>query len=155
MEKQKSCAASIDDKETWKEELLRKVRELEAAQRASDIQSKKISAKNDALQKEVGRLRHLEQLRSVPAVSDRRDRAVSNTDQSMHPQRRCFNCDDAGHFARNCPLSRRQTSGELQRGNEDLQSHQVNRASDSFYINLDSYLRVTIENKVYDCLLDT
>ena len=91
MEKQKSCAASIDDKETWKEELLRKVRELEAAQRASDIQSKKISAKNDALQKEVGRLRHLEQLRSVPAVSDRRDRAVSNTDQSMHPQRRCFN----------------------------------------------------------------
>jgi len=79
MEKQKAYAASTDDKEIWKDELLRKVRELEAAQRALDVQSKKISAENDALQKEVGRLRHLEQLRSVPAVSDRRDRAVSNT----------------------------------------------------------------------------
>jgi len=74
--------------------------------------------------------------------------------QSILPQR-CFNCDDPGHFVRHRPLSRRQTSGELQRGNEDLQPHQVNRASDSSYINLDSYSRVTIENKVYDCLLDT
>jgi len=129
LDKLKACAASIDDKETWKEALLRKVCELEAAQRPSDVQSKKISAENDALHKEVGRLRHLEQLRSVPEVSDRRDGAVSNSNQSVLPQRRCFNCDDPGHFARNCPLSRRRTSGELQRGN-DLQSQQVNRASD-------------------------
>jgi len=155
MEKQKACAPSIDDEKTWKEELLRKVRELEAAQRASDVQSKKISVENDALQKEVERLRHLEQLRSVPQVSDRGDRAVSNTSPSTLPQRRCFNCDDPGHFVRNCPISRRQTSEELQRGNEDLRSYQVNRASNSSYINFDFCLRMTTENKVYDCLLDT
>ena len=42
-----------------KDELLKKVRELEVAQRETKVNTEKITAENDALNKEVDRLRHL------------------------------------------------------------------------------------------------
>ena len=47
----------------WKDELLKKVHELELAQQVAEVNTKKITAENDALNKEVEQLRHLEQLR--------------------------------------------------------------------------------------------
>jgi len=41
------------------------------AQREAKVNTEKITAENDALNKEVDRLRHLEQLRSVPIVQSR------------------------------------------------------------------------------------
>jgi len=147
---------TVENKDSWKEDLLKKISELEAAQQVAEVQSKKMSAENDALQKEVGRLRHLEQLRSIPASIDRSNRSTENINRTMPAPKKCFNCDEYGHFIKDCPFPRRQNSGGQRQIDGNTQSLQVNGAlSSSCNINHDSYLRVTIENKVYDCLLDT
>ena len=65
-EKKHAYATTVNTDDSWKEELLKKVRELEVARRAAEVNTKKITAENDALNKEVDRLRHIEQFRSVP-----------------------------------------------------------------------------------------
>jgi len=55
----RACATSVSSDETWKEELMKKVQDLE-------LNQQKVTAENSALNKEVERLRYLEQLRSVP-----------------------------------------------------------------------------------------
>jgi len=44
----------------------KKMQELQLAQQAAEGQSQRLAAENDALNKEVGRLRHLEQTRATP-----------------------------------------------------------------------------------------
>ena len=65
-DRQHTCATSVSGNDSWKEVMLQKISDLEAAQQAAEANTKKITAENDALCKEVGRLRHLEQVRSIP-----------------------------------------------------------------------------------------
>jgi len=50
----------------WKEEMLNKMKSLEQAQQAAEANTKKIAAENEALSKEVEKLRHSEHMRAVP-----------------------------------------------------------------------------------------
>jgi len=57
----------VDTKQDdWKEEMLKKVKTLEQAQQAAEANVKKMSAENDALNKEVEKLRHNVHLHAVP-----------------------------------------------------------------------------------------
>lgn len=48
---QRMCAATVNEDVAWKDELVKKVHELEAAQQANEVNNKKIAAENDALNK--------------------------------------------------------------------------------------------------------
>jgi len=89
---QQICAAAETSDETWKDSLLLKVRELEATQRVTE-------AKNDALNKEVGRLRHLEQLRNVPSQAAYTPVTQANVVRSQANVKKCFNCNKQVTFS--------------------------------------------------------
>jgi len=69
---EQACSAKVEEDSGWKNQLLKKVQDLETAQHAADVQAKKTAAEKDTLQKEVGRLRHLQQLRSIPKRDNKR-----------------------------------------------------------------------------------
>jgi len=160
-EKQRARATTVVKEDSWKDNLLKKMNDLEAAQIASVAQSKKIAAENDALQKEVGRLRCLEQLRSVPAssVTERQMTTPQRTSSNRYERpRNCFNCGEPGHYAKNCcQPPRRNTNTTESHGNETVTfsvsgtSESVNHSSYTH----DSYLHGILGNKPCDCLLDT
>jgi len=68
-DKQTVRAATISNDDSWKDQMMKKLRDLEAAQQAAEANSKKIAAENDGLRKEVGRLKHTEQIKSVPTTT--------------------------------------------------------------------------------------
>ena len=154
-DEQRACATTVSEDVAWKEELLQRVRELEAAQQVNEINNKKIAAEKDALNKEVGRLRHLEQLRSVPAPAVYANTPQYNVGQSGNRVKACYNCGEAGHFVRSCPRPRRQTSAEAQLNANNVPPLQVNGTSGFSCMNHNTYLSATIGNRVYNCLLDT
>src|SRR5208282_2455138 len=72
----------------WKEDVLKKLEELQVVQQTAEAQSQRIAAENDALNKEVGRLRHLEQVRATPTwtaapANVQIPRAVMNNQPNM------------------------------------------------------------------------
>ena len=126
-------ATTVTNDEKWKEELHKKVQELELNQQ-----------KVTPLNKEVERLRYLEQLRSVPAPAS--TSAVAPVVRPLLPpgsasqQRLCYTCNNPGHYANNC-----------------LQNHTrlTYGPRKSLHRDQEPYLRVVIDNQMYDCLLDT
>ena len=154
-DKKRACATTVNNDNIWKDELLKKVHELELAQQVAEVNTKKMTAENDALNKEVERLRHLEQLRSVPTppvrpfFSQGRERQQAVTGN-------CYKCGRAGHFARVCPQPRVQINAGVQYYSDDgTNLRQASEIIDSSHINHDSYLRLSIGHRIYDCLLDT
>ena len=70
-EKKRARSTTVRSDDAWKNELLEKIHKLELAQQSAEADTKKITAENDALNKEVERLRHLEQLRAMPVPEPR------------------------------------------------------------------------------------
>jgi len=161
VEKMQNCANKVESDDAWKDQLLKEMQSLKVAQQTADAQWKKMAAEKDALQKEVGRLRHIEQLRSLPVASLASNQPQIRQDvsagSSVKP-RACFNCGEFGHFAKNCPSPPRRNAVEVNAQPRETFPFCVNGASalavhDNTYRN--SYLRAVLNNKACDCLLDT
>jgi len=139
------CVMAVDKDEKWKEEMLKEVRDLK-------LNQEKMAAENSALNKEVERLRNLEQLRYVPAPASTSAAAPVVkpllSPGSASQQRDCFACNSPGHMAKNCP----QNSATHRADNHTRQTYGPNESLDR---NQEPYLCVTIDNQMYDCLLDS
>ena len=151
-DRQDVCAATVSNEQSWKDEMLKKLCDLEAAQQATDANSKKIAAENDALRKEVGRLKHMEQVGSIPAATAF---TASQQQGANRETRACFNCGKVGHLSRFCPHPRWRANADVQPNDERVQSLHVKGTSESSRLNCASYLHAMIGNRACDCLLDT
>jgi len=153
--KRRIRATTVGSDNAWKEELLEKIRKWELAQQSAEAETKKFTAENDALNKEVERLRHLEQLRSVPSM------AAPAFVPNPHGQHRtantkCFKCGQEGHFARFCPQFQAQTNAGVQfQSDSETCPTAANRSLAPIPVYHEAYLRLSIGRRVYDCLLDT
>ena len=104
--------------------------------------------------KEVGRLYHLEQLRSVPSPAAYTASSQRNAARPQVNIRKCLNCNQPGHFSRSCPHPRRQDGENSQYNAQNNSALQVNGVAGSSKTNHNSYLRVIIGDSIHDCLLD-
>ena len=76
----------------------------------------RLAKQNEELSKEVGRFRLLEEQRAkVTAPSPAAPQVATGEPLPPRPQRKCFNCDLPGHFARECPQEKRPKRGGTDR----------------------------------------
>ena len=149
----RACATSVGNEDKWKDELLKKVQDLE-------LNQQKVNAENTALNKEVERLRYLEQLRSVPTPAS--STATAQTVRPLLPpststqSKACFHCGVIGHIARFCP---QKTAGAApvmhSRGMYKRTQSRISGMRETSSLVNEAYLRVSINGQVYSCLLDT
>jgi len=162
-ENQKQNRATSDDNQTWRDDTLREVRNL---QNTVVNQSKTQSADYETLLKEIEKLGHLSQLRSTTPWSQPAAQPQPSS-PPVHGQlpRVCFNCNQPGHFAKDCEEPRRNNYQRRTEGQVVLQNLEIKQAR-SLYTggtktkakratDQSTDLRAMIGKYMTDCLLDT
>jgi len=149
----KNRAVGNDD-QRWKIDMKKQLDELRTEQVT-------VLNQNQALSKEVDRLKHLDQVRSMPIWNQPRNTVLPSQAQSSNAVRTpviCYNCNKPGHISRNCGVPRR--------GNRSIPQNTQENQARSMHVGGTkcknrranghaTYLKATIGTHTVDCLLDT
>ena len=156
----------VNKEETsWKDELLKKIYELECAQSAGKNRADLLASENEALSKEVGRLKHLNQLHTSAArpaghssFSQPTQVTGGQPSDPQGPVAVCWTCGEPGHFARDHRQGRRESRQPQANGSPGMTTtRRVAGATTGSERGKagSTYLRATIDGRTQDCLLDT
>jgi len=117
---------------------------------AADEEKMRLNAENAALNKELSRFRHLEQLRAT-SFQNQSFKTGMAANQTPVGRRRglCYSCHQPGHFLKNCPQRQPNGRGERYRRVSVTMKKSRRAAAKA------TYLRVKLGDQVRDCLLDT